>query len=180
MQGKPAAVADRVDQVLLAKACGIDLRRMRWCWRCYSMSYLRPASCCTLPSCPSFGFGAALGQLRTEPQYDEGKTVVSAFYNQTGQGLDAFFDPAQVDVPFYQFGIVEAKTDAKPKAKAKAKAAPKAKGKAKGKAKAKPKAMVKKPTKAKGKATPKAAAKAKAEAKAKAQAKAQAAPKASP
>ena len=178
----------KAETSVLAKALRIDLGRMRWCWKCYGMHWLRPASGCIFSACNRFVFQQPLDNLKQQAGWERNYNNAFSWYKKNGTQNN--MPPELIDIEPFVDDVSAAQTrGGRNRAVAKAGATPKrmsgpGKGWGKGKGPAAPavKAAIVKP-KAKGKGKAKAKAKAAAVApkpKAAVKAKAKSAPASTP
>ena len=183
----PEALHHSVIKLLICGSLGLRADKLRWCWKCYSMSWLSPSGSCLNGGCSMFGMQDVVAALSDKAElYVELQKAIEEQLEKTPDPQQAanqiflgnFIFPTMSHVvqaaPVDELGDVPG---ALPKAVPPfAKGHPKGKGKGKGKAKGMPaaKAILAKAGPAKAAAKQIAKAKAKGAAKQLAKAKAKA------
>ena len=64
----PEALHNCVLKVMCVASLGLRLDKLRFCWKCFSMSWFSGGGKCTNPGCRFFGFAEILPALQTDPQ----------------------------------------------------------------------------------------------------------------
>ena len=145
----PEALHNCVLKVMCVASLGLRLDKLRFCWKCFSMSWFSGGGKCTNPGCRFFGFSEILPAFQAESQlycsiHDEigqimfDRNIADCMaagqlvqvYMHTWPSLNHICIEAPEEAPVDDFDAA-AKSGAVPKAKSKAKAAPKTKGAAK-------------------------------------------------
>ena len=141
----PQALHNTILKVMCVGSAGLRLEKLRWCWKCFSMSFFTGGSKCTNPGCKLFGFNPLLPVFQTESQlygaiHDEISSIMFdrnisdcmaagqfvQLYMHNWPALDHICIDDPEEVPEDVFAAA-AESGAVPKAKAKSKAVPKTK-----------------------------------------------------
>lgn len=54
---------------VLTETLKIRATKLRWCWKCYSMSFFGAGTCCTRLGCAGFGFAEEMATAETSPVF---------------------------------------------------------------------------------------------------------------
>lgn len=52
-------------KIMVLGALGLGIRKLRYCWKCFSLSWFSPGKSCSNPACPLYGFKVARQALET-------------------------------------------------------------------------------------------------------------------
>ena len=148
------ALHNAILKLMIMGSLNLKLNKLRWCWKCYSMSWFTGGSCCTNPGCHMFKFGDLLPGLQFPELYCSIHDLILLICDT--ENLRDVMQAAQlVKLEHFEFPCLDHVMHAAPPQSQEelpdeepaddlrmtgATAAPKAKAKAKGKAKAKAKA----------------------------------------